>query len=234
MSALGHYFEEEGIATVAISLVRPQTEKTRPPRALWVPFELGRPFGPPGDPVFQRRVILCALGLVERPDGPVLIADFAEDDPRARPDPSWRAPLAAGSAASLAAEIAQLEPAYNLSVARRGRTTVGLAGLPMTAIAEYVAAWLGGAEPPTPVAEMSAPLALRFAADDLKAYYLEAALADGGLPSSRQQTDWFWDEMIAGSSLVALRDRLLASRDERLRLIAGNFLVPALRAAAAG
>ena len=51
MSALGHYIEEEGIATVAISLIRPQTENTKPPRALWVPFELGRSFGPPGSTV---------------------------------------------------------------------------------------------------------------------------------------------------------------------------------------
>jgi hypothetical protein len=61
--------EEEGIATVAISLIRPQTENTKPPRALWVPFELGRPFGPPGDAAFQRRVILAALGMLERDNG---------------------------------------------------------------------------------------------------------------------------------------------------------------------
>jgi len=64
VSALGHYLEEAGIATVAISLIRPQTEHTKPPRALWVPFELGRPFGPPNDPPFQRRVILAALRLL--------------------------------------------------------------------------------------------------------------------------------------------------------------------------
>jgi hypothetical protein len=73
VSALGHYLEEEGIATVAISLIRPQTEKTKPPRALWVPFELGRPFGPPSDPAFQKRVILAALHVLEREKGPVLI-----------------------------------------------------------------------------------------------------------------------------------------------------------------
>ncbi|HVH82241.1 MAG TPA: selenoprotein B, partial [Stellaceae bacterium] len=60
MSALGHYLEEEGIATVAIALIRPQAENTRPPRALWVPFELGRPIGPPSDPAFQKRVIMTA------------------------------------------------------------------------------------------------------------------------------------------------------------------------------
>ena len=31
MSALGHYLEEEGIASVAIALVRKQAENTRPP-----------------------------------------------------------------------------------------------------------------------------------------------------------------------------------------------------------
>jgi len=61
VGALGHYLEEEGIATVGISLIRPQTENTKPPRALWVPFELGRPFGSPNDPRFQRRVLLAAL-----------------------------------------------------------------------------------------------------------------------------------------------------------------------------
>ena len=92
MSALGHYLEEAGLATVAISLIRPQTENTRPPRALWVPFELGRPFGPPGDPAFQRRVLLAALRLLERPDGPVLLEDFPDDDPRRQPDPGWQPP----------------------------------------------------------------------------------------------------------------------------------------------
>jgi len=59
VSALGHYLEEEGIATVAIALIRPQAENTKPPRALWVPFELGRPFGPPSDAAFQKRVLLA-------------------------------------------------------------------------------------------------------------------------------------------------------------------------------
>ena len=94
MSALGHYLEEEGIPTVAISLIRAQTEKTKPPRALWVPFELGRPFGPPSNAAFQKRVILAALRLLERERGPVIIEDFPEDYPGERPDPTWRPPFA--------------------------------------------------------------------------------------------------------------------------------------------
>ena len=49
--------EAEGLPTTQISLVRMHTEVIQPPRALWVPFELGRPFGTPGEAAFQRRVI---------------------------------------------------------------------------------------------------------------------------------------------------------------------------------
>jgi hypothetical protein len=93
VSALAHYLEDEGIPTVTISLIRPQTENTKPPRALWVPFELGRPFGPPNDPAFQKRVILAALQLLDRESGPVIIEDFPDDDPRAQPDPAWHPPV---------------------------------------------------------------------------------------------------------------------------------------------
>ncbi|PPR23423.1 MAG: hypothetical protein CFH39_00667 [Alphaproteobacteria bacterium MarineAlpha10_Bin2] len=65
MGGLAHYLEEEGLATTQISLIRLHSEKTRPPRALWVPFELGRPFGPPNDVPFQRRVLMATLELLQ-------------------------------------------------------------------------------------------------------------------------------------------------------------------------
>ena len=77
MSALAHYLEAEGVPAVAISLIRLHTEKVRPPRALWVPFELGRPLGAPNDQAFQTRVIAAALGLLEAASGPVVLAGFS-------------------------------------------------------------------------------------------------------------------------------------------------------------
>ena len=74
--------EERGFSTVAIASVRAQAEKTRPPRALWTTSQLGRPLGEPERPVFQRRVLLAALGLLERPDGPVILEDFQRRSPR--------------------------------------------------------------------------------------------------------------------------------------------------------
>jgi hypothetical protein len=75
---------------------------------------------------------------------------------------------------------------------------------------------------------------LRFAVDDVKAYYLEAGAAGVGKPSSRQLGDWFWNETAAGEAIYALREACLASQDERLKLIAGNFMVPAARVRGAG
>jgi hypothetical protein len=242
VSALGHYIEEEGIATVAISLIRPQSENTKPPRALWVPFELGRPFGPPSDPAFQKSVLRAALRMLEEGGGPVRIEDFRHDDPRAQPDPGWRPPLPVatvddGSPTALGdafeREMARLAEAYDHAVKARGRTTVGLSGLPIAEAAHYVAAWLRGANPESSVADMSAPLALRFAIDDVKAYFLEAGLIPGSKPSSRQLGDWFYNETAAGKVLFALRRANLDAADERLKLIASNFIVPGVRALAA-
>jgi hypothetical protein len=238
VSALGHYLEEEGIATVAIALIRPQAENTKPPRALWVPFELGRPFGPPSDAAFQKRVLLTALGMLVEGGGPVRIIDFPEDDPRAQPHPAWQPPfmpaaLTNGSAESLAsrleAEILLLRGAYQRWKAQYGRSAVGLSGLEIGECALYVADWLRGKAPPSPRDGFSAPLILRFSVDDLKAYCLEAASAGPDKPSSRQLGDWLWNETAAGASLYVLRDLLLTQEDERLRLIVANFMVPAAR-----
>jgi hypothetical protein len=238
VSALGHYLEEEGIATVAIALIRPQAENTRPPRALWVPFELGRPIGPPSDKNFQHRVILAALGLLEESRGPVLLRDYPDDDPREHDDPSWRPPIApaAGGAREparladeLGAELLALAPAYARSCAARERSTVGLSGLAPAAAGDYMAAWLRGPGiPASPVDDMSPVLALRFVADDLKAFALEAALAGDARPSSRQLGDWLWNGTALGAALHELRRRLLAGDDERAKAVAA-FFVPALR-----
>ena len=242
MSALGHYLEEEGIATVAISLIRPQTERTKPPRALWVPFELGRPFGPPSDPEFQKQVILAALRLLDHDKGPAVIEDFPNDDPRAEPDPAWKPPQLRAAAprapealpARLEDEILLLQPAHERWVAMHHRTTVGLSGSPIRDSGRYVAKWLRGNSPASPREGFSSPLMLRFAIDDLKAFYLEAAAAVDTRPSSRQLGDWFWNDTAAGAAIHALRAAHMTSDDERLRVVAGNFMVPAARVRSSG
>ena len=83
-------------------------------------------------------------------------------------------------------------------VAQHGRTTVGLSAMPIVDCGRYIADWFRGKAPSSPREGFSAILMLRFAVDDLKAYYLEAAAAGSSMPSSRQLGDWFWNYTAAG------------------------------------
>ena len=57
--------ERQGIATVAIQLLRQVAERVRPPRALLVPFPHGYPLDSPGDPERQLAVLEAALRMLE-------------------------------------------------------------------------------------------------------------------------------------------------------------------------
>jgi hypothetical protein len=77
VSLIAAEIERRGIATVCIVLLREIAEKVRPPRALFVPYDLGFPLGRPNDPEGQRKVIRAALELLEREAEPPLLVDYA-------------------------------------------------------------------------------------------------------------------------------------------------------------
>jgi hypothetical protein len=228
--------EERGFSTVAIASVRAQAEKSRPPRALWTTSQLGRPLGEPGDAAFQRRVLLAALGLLERTDGPVILEDFDEDPPGWRDTLGWRAPalpqianpLEAPDtwAATFGAELAALLPLWRIARTRFGRTTVGLSFQDPAAWPEFTARFLAGELPRVPELDTSA-LALRMLSDDIKALYGEAAQAEGAAPSAHQIDEWFWRHTVAGRLLIALRNVAMVSENNALKTVGGRFFVPA-------
>ncbi len=161
MGGLAHYFEEEGVPTTQISLIREHTEQIRPPRALWVPFELGRPLGVPNEVGFQRRVLLSALRLLEAPQGPI-IEDFGEDVPAATPhDASLFCPISISLRpgelseserlrAAFSEEFAAMRSWYDLAVKKRGRTTVGNSGLDLEALVDFIFPFAVGTSPKKP------------------------------------------------------------------------------------
>lgn len=220
MGALGHFLERQGIPTASISLVREHTETIRPPRALWVTFELGRPLGVPDDPDFQRRVLRATAELLERSDGP-LIADYPEEIAEPADFTGWACPIALAPTAvdTLAAEIDRLATWHDKAVAKTIRTTVGVSGLDMPAAGALLSAALNGELPPAQ--------ALKEAVDDLRAYYLEAASAfpDPGTPKMRKA--WLWDETLFGKALLALQPKLAASPDPQHKILANLTLIPA-------
>ena len=227
MSALAHWLEEGGIATTLIALFRLHAEKVRPPRALWVPFELGRPLGAPNDAPFQRKVLAAALQLLDSADSPGVIVDYGEDDPDRLADPNWRCPVPSG-ADCLAAEVAAVRPHYDRAVARFTRTTVGLAEVSIESAAEFLAAYAldeGAQRPRTGMAPASL---MRFCADDVKAFYLEAAGSGAGTPSGRQMTDWFWTQTIAGQTIKAIMSGSAASADKQRQALGAKSIVPGI------
>lgn len=80
MGLVAAELERQGIATVAIQLLREVAERVGPPRALWVPFPHGYPLGEPDNPALQLSVIEAALRLVEDPSAtPPVLRDFSID-----------------------------------------------------------------------------------------------------------------------------------------------------------
>jgi hypothetical protein len=224
------------VATVQISLVREHTAKINPPRALWVPFELGRPVGPPDAPAFQRRVLEAALGLLESEAGPVL-ADFPEDAPGGASDDysGWvcpvnfgppPAPAEAGEAAPVLAEIAALRPWYQVGLERRGRTTVGVSGLAIEDAATLLAGFLDDPAIASPRDDLALPQALKFAVEDMKAWYLEAATARPGPSTSKVLNDWFWRETAAGALALRVAKACRQSDVPALKVLGERSLVP--------
>jgi len=200
--------------------VREHTEIVRPPRALWVTFELGRPLGIPDDPPFQRRVAKAALDLLARTDGPIL-ADYPEDVPEVTDFSGWACPinLAPSQTDSLATEIDRLATWYDQSVARQGRTTVGVSGLDMPDAGALVNRALAG--------DLPEAQPLKEAIDDLRAYYLEAASAfpDPGTSATRKK--WFWDETQLAKAILSLQPKLAQSTDPQHKILANLTLIPA-------
>jgi hypothetical protein len=228
--------EERGLPTTLIALVLSQAEKVRPPRALMVPFMLGRPFGEPNDVGFQKRVLLQALALLTQGDGPVLLAHFPDDPPSTFDRPGWLAsvcvpkPLVAAESrhweSAFRTELASVLGPWERFKSRFDRTTVGLSGLAVDEWPAWVGAFLDGGLPCHAQHETPA-LSLRFLVDDIKALYGEAAQADGEAPSARQIDLWFWRETLAGELILALRTMAMASENTALKTVGGRFFVPA-------
>jgi hypothetical protein len=239
VGAVGHYLEQEGIPTTQISLVREHTEVIRPPRALWVPFMLGRPLGVPGDAGFQRRVLLAALQLFEAPAGPVLrefpeeAPDSAGDEERdgeacpvnfSRPRPVGEGEHALGQA--LVEEIAQLQPWHDLAVRRRGGDTSGLSGLTPEKAGAFIVAFLGSRAPANYRPEQALGVSLKQACDDLRAFYEDAAGAQPGRLSAAELEHWYYFGTVAGEVLRELRRVCLNSGDKSVRVFAELTLLP--------
>lgn len=222
---IARILEAAGLSTTSISLVREHTEKVKPPRALWVPYPFGAPFGRPDDPALQHRVLRAALDLLAEPAGPVL-RDFPDDAGAEPPTPvqASRVTLAEVTA-DPAMETTQMRRYHEQWVQRTGKTGVGLSGIPPTrlrGVVRFLQAFADGKEADMTErpADVPLPTFIRRCADDLKALYAEAYMHMHPEASGANFARWFWGETAVGHLLRRVKDHMEASADQRMQAAA--------------
>jgi hypothetical protein len=224
---LAHVLEAAGIATVVLSSVREMAVKVAPPRALHCEFPLGRPLGVPGDPAFQRDVLLRAFALLDETSGPVLVDHpttiVADDTPMAcslppRYDPDLPAAVD---------EARGLRRAYERALAARGATDVGrvISADDVPAALGVLDAIANGADWATAGLPGGNPVAV---CHDIRAYYDEAAsqLVDGPVPGGRAAEEWYFGTTAAGRAVLAAR---AAMRDQGAKFPIWFYMTPGHR-----
>ena len=85
MGLVARTIEAHGVPTVALSIQRELTEKTRPPRALFLRWPFGHPLGEPFNVAQQRWVLWDALRALAELREPGVIIDLPY--PWRRPGP---------------------------------------------------------------------------------------------------------------------------------------------------
>ena len=221
---IARVFEEAGLSTTCIALVKEHAARVKAPRALAVPFPYGSALGRANDADFQHKVIAAALGLLQKDDTPVL-GEFPENGEG--PVNLLQASAVQGdSAKSLsdpADELTSLREYYERWVDNQGgRTLVGLTGVPQRrfrGIVRYLQDYSqgNGGEAPEKPEGVSDPLYIRWCIDDLKAFYYEARMEQRPSAGEDELHSWFWGETAMGSLIVDLGNHMNASEDPEVK-----------------
>lgn len=224
---IARVFEEAGLPTVGVALVREHAERVKPPRVLAVPFPFGMAFGWPKDADLQLRVLRSALALLPMDETPVLAVWPEEETGSVELLQASRAASAAPPDENATDEVARLRPYYERWVEdNRGRTAVGLSRVSarrFRALVRFLYDYErmeGEADTDERPSDLRLAQFVRYAVDDLKAFYYEARMAQRPGVDRADLHRWFWEQTEGGRLVAAVAARMNASEDPGERAIA--------------
>ncbi len=207
---------------------------------MWCSFELGRPFGSPNEPEFQKRVLTAALNLLERTDGPIL-EDFP-DPPPATPATSiedldgWSCPVNFGGPepitleddphGALAQEIDLMRTWYDLFVEKNKKTLLGISEVDFDVCVNYLVDFMLDENTEPPRTDIPRYQMLKLALDDIKNYYFEAGLARPGNATDKELADWYYGETTISQILQKVNQVCAESDDEVLNTMSDRRIFP--------
>tara|TARA_B100000029_G_scaffold508388_1_gene595146 strand:- start:8078 stop:8758 length:681 start_codon:yes stop_codon:yes gene_type:complete len=218
---LARSIEETGIPTVAVVFIKEHAARVKPPRVLWVPFPYGYALGRPNSPKQQTDVIRAALTLLNSVHIPIIEEYSENSDLPTQLVQSSMTEKVVRKGKSAADEITALRGYYERWIQENnGRTLVGLSGVPQRqfrGLVRFMEAYLEDLSnsyekiPPG----MEVGRFLRLAADDLKAFYIEARFCQRPEHTDNDLHNWFWGETSMGELLTKVAKKLESSGDER-------------------
>jgi hypothetical protein len=211
--------EAAGLPTCSLVLLKEHALRTKPPRALFVPFPYGYALGKADDAAFQHRVLAAALELFGAP-APVL-SEFSEstDAPVRLVQASAVSPLSTGDPAD---ELTAMRGYYERRLEDYGgRTAVGNSGVPQRrfrGLVRFLESYASGEPTDYPERPDGGPVALfiRYAADDLKAFMLEARMQQRPQDRDNALHEWLWSQTAIGLLLVRVAQRLKDEGEDKV------------------
>ena len=218
------------------------SEAVVPPRALWLPFPLGRPLGAVNDAEFQKDVLRRGFGLIDTAVEPT-IEDYAVETPDEDLSENWACPVNLSLAGSdslserLLAEVAMLRPWALETRHRRGRTFFGVTGAGEDQVDDVARALASIADSGDVLSEplvdgiswaFEMPLLLRHMADDLRTFYHEAVVARPGesAPNHDALNQWIFSETVLGETLLLVADGLTQASNVPMAQLVRGLLIP--------
>jgi hypothetical protein len=199
---------------------------------------MGRPLGVPNDAVFQKRVLLSLLKMLERTDGPFIIDDFPDDAPESDDSEVLSCPVRFDEPddasdpdplkTKFIREIQAMRPWYDIALKNRKRTTVGGSGIDIDSLGDFIFSFIKGDEPDNPRNDVDISVTLKLATEDLKSYYVEGVTSQPGQEdlSSKALQEWFWNNTTAGEALIELIKACSQSENERIKMTGSHFIAP--------